>query len=84
MHTMNHLNGKTGAFVIKVYLAKAYDNLNWKFVSKILNEVKLISHLSKIIIKYISTTNMKVLWNGNDYSTFEPRKGIRQGDPISP
>lgn len=84
MHTMNHMKGKTRAFVIKVDLNKAYDNLNWQFMEKILNEVGIPNQIKRAIINAISTVKMKVLWNGNDYNLFEIRKGLRQGDPISP
>lgn len=67
---MNHLNGKIGAFVIKVDLAKAYDNLNQKFMINILNEVKIPTNLIGIIMKSITTVNMKVLWNGNECNAF--------------
>lgn len=84
MHTMNHMKGKTRAFVIKVDLNKAYDNLNWQFMEKILNEVGIPNQIKRAIMNAISTVKMKVLWNGNDCNLFEIRKGLRQGDPISP
>lgn len=71
---MNHLNGKISDFMLKVGLAKAYDNLNQKFMSNILNEIKIPSNLIRIIMKSITTVNMKVLWNGNECNAFDPRK----------
>ncbi|XP_058733392.1 uncharacterized protein LOC131605001 [Vicia villosa] len=53
-------NGRTGAFVIKVDLAKAYDNLNWNFVDNVLSEVNLPKKLRRIIMESISSSNMKV------------------------
>ncbi|CAI8595777.1 unnamed protein product [Vicia faba] len=79
LHTMNHMKWKTGSFVIKVE-----DNLNWKFMEKILNEAYIPNQMKRVIMKAISTVKMKVLWNGNDCILFETRKVLRKGNPISP
>jgi len=56
--------------VVKVDLEKAYDRLQWDFISDTLSEVKLPSNLVTLII--IESTSINVLWNGNATVDFSP------------
>ena len=38
----------------------------------------------KLIMSCVSTTNTALLFNENKLDSFQPSRGIRQGDPISP
>ena len=40
--------------------------------------------LTQIIMSCISFTNISILVNGGMLDAFEPSRGIRQGDPLSP
>ena len=37
-----------------------------------------------MVYQFISTSNMRVIWNDEALDSFSPSLGIRQGDPISP
>ena len=69
---------------IKLDLEKAYDRLEWSFVHKVLEAFRFPLKLTKIIMSCIATTSISVLVNGGALQSFEPSRGIRQGDPLSP
>lgn len=65
-------------------LAKAYDRLRWSFINQVLNEVGLPQNLICFIMIRISSVKTNVMWNGNRSEFFNPERGIRPGDPLSP
>lgn len=78
------LKAKKGYFAIKLDLAKAYDNLSWCFVECILNEASIPEVVKYHIMEVISTNKMCVQWKGAKGEYFNAKKGLRQGDPLSP
>jgi hypothetical protein len=69
---MRKMKGRKGMMVVKVDLEKAYDRLQWDFISDTLSEVKLPSNLVTLITKCIESTSINVLWNGNATVDFSP------------
>ena len=74
----------TGFMAIKVDLEKSYDRLSWEFISDTLREARIPSDLIQVIMACITSTTMRVLWNGEATNEFSPSQGIRQGCPLSP
>lgn len=68
---------------IKIDLEKAYDRLNWNFVRDTLVDISLPPNFVNLVWHCISTSSMRVLWNGETLEEFRPSRGIRQGDPLS-
>ncbi|PNX73217.1 ribonuclease H [Trifolium pratense] len=84
MHSMERMKGNKGYFAIKVDLSKAYDKINWEFIWRVLMEIKLPDNLIKLIMHMVTSVETNVKWNGARNEYFRPKRGIRQGDPISP
>lgn len=84
LQSMNNLKGKNGLFSIKVDQEKAYDKMNWKFVEKVIIELSIPQKLRYIIMSSISSVRMRTTWNGHKGDYFNLKKGLKQGDPISP
>lgn len=70
--------------ILKLDLEKAYDQLEWNFVLDSLNCLGIPQNLQNLIFHCISSTSMRINWNGSSSSPFSCSRGLRQGDPISP
>lgn len=81
---MRNLKQKKGYLAIKIDLEKAYDRVNWKFLLGCLQEINLPNHLIEVIGQCVSSSSMQLLWNGDKAEIFQPSRGVRQGDPLSP
>jgi hypothetical protein len=84
VHTMHRMKGRRGAFAIKVDLAKAYDKISWEFIGRVLQEINFPESLINVVMHSVTSVRTNVKWNGARSEFFKPRRGIRQGDPISP
>ncbi|XP_061355349.1 uncharacterized protein LOC133299869 [Gastrolobium bilobum] len=84
VHTMHRMRGRKGFMAIKVDLEKAYDRLSWGILKEVLSEIKLPGNFLNIVMAVVTTSNISFLWNGELTPEFQPSRGVRQGDPISP
>ena len=69
---------------IKIDLEKTYDKLEWGFIKDTLSLFNVPEYLGKVIMSCISTSLISVLVNDRALELFQPPKGIRQVDPMSP
>ena len=69
---------------IKIDLAKAYDRLKWNFIYKVLRAFHFPDGLIGLIMSCISSSSISILFNGGKLDKFQPTRGIRQRDPLSP
>lgn len=75
---------KTKGLIIKLDLEKAFDNINWVFLFRMM---RMMGYPDKWIIwihECLSSARISVLVNGSPTRRFQMQKGIRQGDPLSP
>jgi len=84
IHSMSRKKGRGGLVAIKIDLEKAYDRLEWSFIRDTLSLFKFPSQLISLIMSYVSTSSISVLFNSGALEPFLPSRGIRQGDPLSP
>lgn len=69
---------------IKIDLEKAYGRLEWSFIRDTLKLFNFPNHLISLIMSCVSTSSISMLVNGGGLDYFQPSRGIRQGDPLSP
>ena len=76
--------GKMGHVGIKVDMAKAYDRVEWCFLEKLLGVMGFPTHWISLISRCVSTVSFSILLNGFPGKPFNPERGLRHGDPLSP
>ncbi|KAJ0897860.1 putative RNA-directed DNA polymerase [Helianthus annuus] len=75
---------KMKAFFLKIDFEKAYDNVNWNFVTSILSQMGFPDLWCKWVLGILKSASSSVLVNGAPTFLFRCEKGMRQGDPLSP
>ncbi|XP_048502927.1 uncharacterized protein LOC125498712 [Beta vulgaris subsp. vulgaris] len=67
--------------MMKVDLKKAYDSIEWPFLHMMMNE---LGFPSKFIGWVTACISFSILINSTPCMPFKAKKGLRQGDPMSP
>jgi hypothetical protein len=83
-HTVNSNRGRGGLMAIKIDMEKAFDRMKWNFILAILSKLGFHSTWINWIRICITSPSFLIFINGSPYSHFNPERGIRQGDPLSP
>ncbi|KAJ9541737.1 hypothetical protein OSB04_028243 [Centaurea solstitialis] len=79
-----HLNTGKPRCAFKIDLRKAYDMVDWRFLINMLEGLGFHPVMVSWIKEMVSTTTYSIAVNGESWGYFHGKRGIRQGDPLSP
>lgn len=84
LHTLRYKKGRWGGMIFKIDLEKAYDRLSWDFIKETLMEFKLNDDWIDLIMSCVTNKLSSILWNGEVINGIHNKRGLRQGNPLSP
>ncbi|VFQ98433.1 unnamed protein product [Cuscuta campestris] len=73
-----------GNIIIKLDLCKAFDTISWTFLEAILSKFGFSQHTILLLMGVLKGTWFSILVNGFPKGFFPMKRGVKQGDPLSP
>jgi hypothetical protein len=75
---------KLGGILLKLDFEKAYDRVNWDFLTEVLRAKGFDSGVVHRILQLVTGGQTAISINGEAGPFFRNKRGLRQGDPLSP
>ncbi|XP_074323028.1 uncharacterized protein LOC141659976 [Apium graveolens] len=85
LHHMKRKNrGSEGEVALKLDISKAYDRVRWDYLKNRMKDMGFSERWVKWIMLCVRSVSYMVNFNGQLVGPIIPRRGLRQGDPLSP
>lgn len=85
LHHMKRRNsGTDGEVALKLDVSKAYDWVDWLYLKKRMITMGFSSTWINWMLLCVTMVSYQVCFNGSNIGLINSRRGLRQGDPLSP
>ena len=78
------VNGVDKKSMLKLDIAKAFDSVSWALLFEVLRKAGFGPRFRELVAILLSTASTRVMLNGEPGPPIWHRRGLRQGDPLSP
>jgi hypothetical protein len=75
---------KVASLFLKLDLSKAFDLVSWPFLLEVLSHLGFGPFWRNLISNLLASSSTQVLLNGSPENHIRHRRGLRQGEPLSP
>lgn len=69
---------------IKLDMSEAYDRIKWTFLQAVMAKMGFNHRWIQLVKKCVTSITYTILINDQPQQPFNPSRGLRQGDPLSP
>ena len=83
-HMKQHNSGKHGFMAIKLDMSKAYDRVEWVYLERLLEKMGFCDRWVALMMSCVKIVSYFIIVNGEPTGMIYPKRGIRQGHPLSP
>lgn len=83
-HIKRKNRGNEGEVALKLDISKAYDRVDWKFLKHRMRTMGFNEKWVQWIMQCVTTVSYKINFNGKELGPIIPKRGLRQGDALSP
>ena len=84
IHSLMKTKDTEGGMILKIDFEKAYDKISWVFLKQTLIDFDFPLSWVNLIMFCVSSPDISVIVIGEPTNEFKPKRGLRQGDPLSP
>lgn len=77
-------SGNNFKATLKLDMSKSFDRVNWDFLALTLTNMGFSEKWVNLLCQCFSTISYSLHINGAPTERFNPQRGLRQGDPLSP